>query len=1249
MKRLTLPILVLMILTHLNAMAYEWVNINGICYNLYSDNTASVTYRYADFGSTQINFYKGAVNIPKSISHEGTVYKVTGISAEAFKNCTKLTEITIPNSITSIGGDAFQYCTALQKVTFEDGETPIVLKRLVIKNNTTGSTYYSGPLFEDSPVGELYWGRPLDYTTNNTPKPFNNGTHTLTVGQYIKEIPSLFTNFTTLTSLYLNNGVEEIDSYAFSGCSIKELILPASLKIISVGAFKNNQSLTRVKYSTGLIECHTDAFSNCRNLTTVEVPTLNDWLQISFGSKDASGLRYADGLKIGAEMLSNLDISVNNFPNVNKINSYAFSYCKGLTSVKAKNVNSIGVGAFSYCESLTSVSFDDNLTELGSSVFSECKNLGIVNLSSNTSIIGSSAFLNCAKLEGVMGLDAIATIPMSCFEGCNSLRIMPNTPDVTKIEARAFFGCTALSDIKIFGNTTQIMAEAFGECGKTNLIFSPGSEILNINDKAFQNTAVTSITLSRNLSKTTAFDNSIISSLTIQDGTLSIPEECFKNCTGLTTLQFPASLASIGSRAFTGCNNVTELIIADSEKVLKLSNSFPLLNLTSIYIGRDISCAYPAFSNLKLLKSAEFGQLCTSIQSSCFYNCTALQTVRLSNSIINIGSLAFSNCSSLESFTIPENTETIGNSAFSGCTSLKSLTIPSNVNKIEDNTFSNCTLTPLLILGNTTVSPKTFTNMSGSIICAASNYEHIKPCAFDLPLYIYNVPYQFDINRSTLSLDMLVSENPYFQSTANDINNFYLTSQKNYSSDEEQKIPIDRIGSYHLEGLELGSVYDIIVKADTYKSEDCIVFREKLSTPTPTINVNCFATLTTVQITDISIEQMDELNIKEKGIYYNNKKIEFKNGAKISGLYPATTCSYIPYIIYNNNQLYSFSSKNITTKQWKVEFKNSQSAPTSAILEASIDTSEIEPKDFWWQFNEERTERDSFIILSLDPSTYYSAQFIITYGKENKKYSFPFTFKTDQLILETLLPKCVSATSAIVAAHTNISNLEPMVGFEWKKYDAPSSLAPNRGFGAVCDDSLEGYIKNLQTTSYYNVRPFYTSASGKEYYGEWITFDPSDFSYFEPTVRTYEAWDITHNSATVRGYALSGTDNIKRQGFQYWVNGNSISDYAYSNLDNQIYTIDSSGQIMTATIENLQQSTSYIYRAFVETEAGFTYGAEKSFTTSEFSDVVLPSANQDTVVPVAYYDMSGRSYKTLQYGFNIILFSDGSTKKVVVK
>ena len=253
------------------------------------------------------------------------------------------------------------------------------------------------------------------------------------------------------------------------------------------------------------------------------------------------------------------------------------------------------------------------------------------------------------------------------------------------------------------------------------------------------------------------------------------------------------------------------------------------------------------------------------------------------------------------------------------------------------------------------------------------------------------------------------------------------------------------------------------------------------------------------------------------------------------------------------------------------------------------------------------------------------------------------------LKLVTLQPRNVSATSSIVCAETNISDRETNVGFQWRKYDAPESLKSSEGYAAIYDGLMEGRINKLQSTSYYKVRAFYKSNSGEYYYGNWVTFDPSDFSYFEPTVHTYHIDYVTHNSAEVRGYVMAGSDEIIRQGFEYSATTSQAAPKRKYVAATQNPTIIlATGQVMTATLTDLEPSTTYTIRAFAETASGIVYGDEQVFTTDAFSSISDAIAEKDGRTPTAYYDLSGRRYDKPQHGVNIVVYDDGTVEKMLI-
>ena len=290
--------------------------------------------------------------------------------------------------------------------------------------------------------------------------------------------------------------------------------------------------------------------------------------------------------------------------------------------------------------------------------------------------------------------------------------------------------------------------------------------------------------------------------------------------------------------------------------------------------------------------------------------------------------------------------------------------------------------------------------------------------------------------------------------------------------------------------------------------------------------------------------------------------------------------------------------------------------------------------------------------LAID--TQHDLKITIRYTDGNKA-DIVKTYRTLNPELTIQQPKCVSSTCAIVSATTHLSDDETSLGFQWKKYDAPESLKPNEAYAAVYNGTLEGYLKNLQPTSYYNVRAFYKTEEEGYYYSDWVTFDPSDFSYFEPTVHTYPVTAVTDYTATVRGYALAGTDAIAEQGFEYWeANGGAATPKmertaAMATAEEGYQTVLATGQVMQAVLDNLKPMTTYIFRAFVRTESGTTYGEEQTFTTTIPESIGHVEIEGTASAIWGYYDLSGRRLAGKQRGVNIVRYSDGTSRKIMVK
>jgi len=76
-----------------------------------------------------------------------------------------------------------------------------------------------------------------------------------------------------LEEVYLHDGLEDIDSCAFSACSaLKSIIIPSTVKIIGWNAFKECTSLEKVVIKDGVETLEDNVFNGCKSLKEINLP-----------------------------------------------------------------------------------------------------------------------------------------------------------------------------------------------------------------------------------------------------------------------------------------------------------------------------------------------------------------------------------------------------------------------------------------------------------------------------------------------------------------------------------------------------------------------------------------------------------------------------------------------------------------------------------------------------------------------------------------------------------------------------------------------------------------------------------------------------------------------------------------------------------------------------------------------------------------------------------------------------------------
>ena len=103
----------------LKALDYDFV-YGGLVYKITSSTTVEVAPSDSEDETIPGTDYTGVINIPRTVTYNGTTYTVTGIGLNAFAG-SSVTQVIIPNTVTYIEDFAFYSCWNLTSVSFGSG------------------------------------------------------------------------------------------------------------------------------------------------------------------------------------------------------------------------------------------------------------------------------------------------------------------------------------------------------------------------------------------------------------------------------------------------------------------------------------------------------------------------------------------------------------------------------------------------------------------------------------------------------------------------------------------------------------------------------------------------------------------------------------------------------------------------------------------------------------------------------------------------------------------------------------------------------------------------------------------------------------------------------------------------------------------------------------------------------------------------------------------------------------------------
>ena len=417
------------------------------------------------------------------------------------------------------------------------------------------------------------------------------------------------------------------------------------------------------------------------------------------------------------------------------------------------------------------------------------------------------------------------------------------------------------------------------------------------------------------------------------------------------------------------------------------------------------------------------------------------------------------------------------------------------------------------------------------------------------------------------------------------------------------------------------------------------------ATCTVTVNVPSQFEVTVTQTTFHVQTQSGMAAAKNIKATIDGEEYDLGDGEKLTGLIPGRT--YHVKVTADIGKYNWTEEMDVTMAEIAVNF-DCKTSPTTLDISVSYDAGDATVTRASFSAEEEVS---SLCLTGLEPEQTYECTYYITTA-EGGVATYPAQFTTDALTLKISQTKVVAIGDVVVVANSNITEEENVnVGFEWRRYDWPDEIENRAGGAYIYASTIEGSIKNLNAEKFWKIRPYFRSQAGNSYWGDWVTIDPSDASFFEPSVHTYNSISVSGNTAEVKGFVMQGSDDVEEQGFMYWKDEPTSTRKGAKGIPANAKIVVANGNMMVASLEGLDYETEYHYVAFVTTSGNETfYGEQQTFRTGEIDpDGIEGVLASEEVVEVARYDLQGRKIAEPQKGINIIRYSDGSTRKVMVK
>lgn len=526
------------------------------------------------------------------------------------------------------------------------------------------------------------------------------------------EFPAHCFDGLSIDSITLPQSITAIGDSAFaSNASLKNVAIPVGVKTIGVGAFAGCSSITSFTLPSGIETLGEGAFADCTGITSIAIPD---------GVK-----RLSDNLFAGCTKLSEVSLNANikdvgnwtfakcsaitqiELPaSLQTIGKAAFFKCTKLAAINfPTSTTQISDSAFYSCTSLRNVTFNEDLQTIGSCAFSNCSVLNNVVVPNSVTVIGDYAFSICSSLNNIQLSNSLTTLEWAVLASCALQHI--NIPESVKIIKGSALSYNNLQELVIPNSVKEIGRYAFSNNRNiSTLVVGTGLETtymsfdnlmrpttlvfnaINCEEFDINYTKVTNLTIGDNVETIPAYfmrNNKNFDELSLPASVRKIGASAFNN-TSLTSVTMNEEVDSIGENAFGNCRSLTSFAIPDSVKVLEAGVLYGCSALEELTIGEELNEVHTNLSEgLTALKRVNYNAVC--MDSIQFAKSDKIESITIGPKVKVIPNYFVMNQRLLTSISFPRGLKRIGDYAFYCCNNITSIDIPHLVEYIGISAF----------------------------------------------------------------------------------------------------------------------------------------------------------------------------------------------------------------------------------------------------------------------------------------------------------------------------------------------------------------------------------------------------------------------------------------------------------------------------------------------------------------------------------------------------------------------------------